>query len=93
MLIPVNKVVDPKRIIGKKWRAEEEERHKGSLTQKKLAPLFSATGSSEIDQLYKISSILGTPGKNDWPEGYQLANGMTFRFPTFGPTHLSQASC
>jgi hypothetical protein len=29
-VIPVNKVVDPKRIIGKKWRAEEEERHKGS---------------------------------------------------------------
>jgi hypothetical protein len=28
-------VVDPKRIIGKKWRAEEEERHKGLLTQKK----------------------------------------------------------
>jgi hypothetical protein len=28
-------VVDPKRIIGKKWRAEEEERQKGSLTQKK----------------------------------------------------------
>jgi hypothetical protein len=25
-----------KRIIGKKWRAEEEERHKGSLTQKKI---------------------------------------------------------
>jgi hypothetical protein len=32
-VIPVNKVVDTKRIIGKKWRAEEEERHKGSLTQ------------------------------------------------------------
>jgi hypothetical protein len=31
-VILVNKVVDPKRIIGKKWRAEEEERHKGSLT-------------------------------------------------------------
>jgi hypothetical protein len=31
-VIPVNKVVNPKRIIGKKWRAEEEERHKGSLT-------------------------------------------------------------
>jgi hypothetical protein len=30
-VIPVNKVVDPKRIIGKKWRAKEE-RHKGSLT-------------------------------------------------------------
>jgi hypothetical protein len=34
-VILVNKVVDPKRIIGKKWRAEEEERHKGSLTPKK----------------------------------------------------------
>jgi hypothetical protein len=28
-------VVDPKRIIGKKWRAKEKERHKGSLTPKK----------------------------------------------------------
>jgi hypothetical protein len=37
-VIPVNKVVDPKRIIGKKWRAEEEERHKGSLTKKNLIP-------------------------------------------------------
>jgi hypothetical protein len=33
-VIPVNKVVDPKRIIGKKWRAKEEEWHKGLLTQK-----------------------------------------------------------
>jgi hypothetical protein len=29
-VIPVNRVVDPKRIIGKK--AEEEQTHKGSLT-------------------------------------------------------------
>jgi hypothetical protein len=35
-VILVNKVVDPKRIIGKKWRAEEEERHKGSLTPQKI---------------------------------------------------------
>jgi hypothetical protein len=42
-IIPVNKVVDPKRIIGKKWRAEEEERHKGSLTpQKSRGKLLSA---------------------------------------------------
>jgi hypothetical protein len=34
-VITVNKVVDPKRIIGKKQRAEEEEWHKGSLTPKK----------------------------------------------------------
>jgi hypothetical protein len=32
-VIPVNRVVDNKRIIRKKWRAEkEEERHKGPLT-------------------------------------------------------------
>jgi hypothetical protein len=35
-VIPFNKVVDKKRIIEKR-RAEEEERHKGSLTPKKLA--------------------------------------------------------
>jgi hypothetical protein len=34
-VIPVNKVVYPKRIIGKKWRAKEEERHKGLLTPPK----------------------------------------------------------
>jgi hypothetical protein len=33
--LTTNKVVDPKRIIGKNWRAEEEERHKGSLTPPK----------------------------------------------------------
>jgi hypothetical protein len=33
--MPVDRVVDKKRIICKKWRAEEEERHKGSLTHKK----------------------------------------------------------
>jgi hypothetical protein len=32
-VIPVNKVVDPKRIIGKKWRAEEEKRHKEGVAE------------------------------------------------------------
>jgi hypothetical protein len=36
LVIQVNKVVDPKRIIRKR-RAEEEERDKGSLTQKRTA--------------------------------------------------------
>jgi hypothetical protein len=31
-VIPVNRVVDTKRIIGKKCGVQEEERHKGSLT-------------------------------------------------------------
>jgi hypothetical protein len=34
-VIPGNKVVDWTRIIGKKWRAEEEERHKVCPPQKK----------------------------------------------------------
>ena len=50
---------------------------------------FLISGTSEIDQLYKISSILGTPGRNDWSEGFSLANQMSFRFPTFSSTHLS----
>jgi hypothetical protein len=36
LVIPVNKVVDPKRIIRTKWMAKVEERHKGSLTKKNL---------------------------------------------------------
>jgi hypothetical protein len=35
LVIPVDMVVGKKRIIGKKWRAKEEERRKGSLTHKK----------------------------------------------------------
>ena len=50
----------------------------------------SILGTSEIDQLYKIASILGTPGRNDWPDGYSLAGNMQFKFPTFKSTHLTQ---
>ena len=53
---------------------------------------FIYTGTSEIDQLYKIASILGTPGRNDWPDGYGLAGNMHFKFPTFKSTHLAQVS-
>ncbi len=30
-------------------------------------PLFP--GNSEIDEIFKICSVLGTPDKKDWPEG------------------------
>lgn len=50
---------------------------------------YDLTGTSEIDQLYKVASVLGTPGRNDWSEGFGLANAMNFRFPTFQATHLS----
>ncbi len=26
---------------------------------------------------------MGTPGRNDWPDGFALANSMSFRFPNF----------
>ena len=49
-------------------------------------PLFP--GKSEIDEIFKICSVIGTPGKDDWPEGYQLAAAMNFKFPTLGRTPL-----
>uniref|UniRef100_A0A182XPU4 non-specific serine/threonine protein kinase n=1 Tax=Anopheles quadriannulatus TaxID=34691 RepID=A0A182XPU4_ANOQN len=42
-------------------------------------PLFP--GSSEVDQLFKICSVLGTPDKSDWPDGHKLAATIQFRFP------------
>ncbi|KRX11019.1 Protein kinase-like domain [Pseudocohnilembus persalinus] len=43
-------------------------------------PIFP--GGSEIDQLTKYCQILGTPSKEEWPEGHKLAakKGFTFRF-------------
>jgi hypothetical protein len=38
LVIPVNMLVDKKRIVGKR-RAKEEERHKGWLTQKTATTL------------------------------------------------------
>lgn len=51
-----------------------------------LRPLFP--GTSELDQLFKIVTIMGTPTKEDWPEGYQLATAMNFRFPQAAATPM-----
>uniref|UniRef100_A0A8D0H3W1 non-specific serine/threonine protein kinase n=1 Tax=Sphenodon punctatus TaxID=8508 RepID=A0A8D0H3W1_SPHPU len=51
-----------------------------------LRPLFP--GTSEVDEIFKICQVLGTPKKSDWPEGYQLASGMNFRFPQCVPISL-----
>ncbi|XP_072416870.1 serine/threonine-protein kinase MAK [Chiloscyllium punctatum] len=51
-----------------------------------LRPLFP--GTSEVDEIFKICQVLGTPKKNDWPEGYRLSLAMNFRFPQCVPTHL-----
>ncbi|KAA0203412.1 hypothetical protein HAZT_HAZT000858 [Hyalella azteca] len=50
-------------------------------------PLFP--GNSEIDQIFKICQVIGTPEKADWPEGYILAKAMNFKFPQFTPMNLS----
>jgi len=52
-----------------------------------LAPLFN--GSSEMDQIYKICSILGTPTHKTWNEGFQLAAKIGLTFPQFEPVPLS----
>ncbi|XKL69507.1 hypothetical protein PGB90_007276 [Kerria lacca] len=51
-----------------------------------FTPLFP--GNSEIDQIFKICSIMGTPDKRDWYEGYQLASAINFTFPQFRKTPL-----
>ncbi|KAL0964664.1 hypothetical protein UPYG_G00327220 [Umbra pygmaea] len=51
-----------------------------------LRPLFP--GSSEVDTIFKICQVLGTPKKNDWPEGFQLSSAMTFRWPQCVPSNL-----
>ncbi|RKP20577.1 Pkinase-domain-containing protein [Rozella allomycis CSF55] len=51
-----------------------------------LKPLFP--GSNEIDEIYKICSVLGSPTPYNWPEGVKLANAMGFRFPQMIPTSL-----
>ncbi|NXG42567.1 ICK kinase, partial [Psilopogon haemacephalus] len=51
-----------------------------------LRPLFP--GASEIDTIYKICQVLGTPKKNDWPEGYQLSASMNFHWPQCVPNNL-----
>eukprot|EP01052_Picozoa_sp_SAG31_P044851 SAG31_NODE_7971_length_1552_cov_1.148658_1_plen_340_part_10 len=51
-----------------------------------LRPLFP--GSSEPDEIYKITSVLGTPTAQTWAEGLRLAAAMNFRFAQFAPTPL-----
>jgi serine/threonine protein kinase len=50
-------------------------------------PLFP--GNSEIDEIFKICSILGTPDKREWSEGFKLAAAMNFKFPQFTATPLA----
>ncbi|CAD5195547.1 unnamed protein product [Musa acuminata subsp. malaccensis] len=52
-----------------------------------LRPLFP--GSSEVDEIHKICSVLGSPNEDSWAEGLQLADFMKHQFPQCPPVHLS----
>ncbi|CAF0788262.1 unnamed protein product [Adineta ricciae] len=53
-----------------------------------LRPLFP--GSSEIDQMFKICAVMGTPTRDEWPEGYMLAAKLSFRWPQCARTDLKK---
>ncbi|XP_022738977.1 cyclin-dependent kinase F-4-like isoform X2 [Durio zibethinus] len=53
-----------------------------------LHPLFP--GTSEADEIYKICGVIGTPTKDSWPDGLNLARTINYQFPPqFAGVHLS----
>ena len=44
-------------------------------------------GDSEIDQIFKIFKVLGTPNKDHWPDALQLAD-FSEKYPKFRPMKL-----
>jgi serine/threonine protein kinase len=52
------------------------------------SPLFP--GTSEADQMCRICKVLGTPTKENWPEGINMVNQMVqFKFPKCAAVHLT----
>ena len=51
-------------------------------------PLF--TGDSELDQIYKIFKVLGTPSKEEWPELKSFKNYQNM-MPTFVKKPLKES--
>ncbi|KAK7198537.1 protein kinase [Novymonas esmeraldas] len=52
-------------------------------------PLFP--GTNEVDQLFKIMSVLGSPTEEVWPGGLRLAKKIRYTFPAVAGTGLPQA--
>ena len=44
-----------------------------------MRPLFQ--GNSEMDQISKICSVLGSPSNEIWPEGFKHASKKGINFP------------
>ncbi|KAL5550831.1 hypothetical protein UlMin_001007 [Ulmus minor] len=52
-----------------------------------LRPLFP--GASEADEIYKICSVIGSPSKDSWADGFRLASDINYQFPQFPGVNLS----
>lgn len=52
-----------------------------------LQPMFP--GRSEIDQIFKICQVIGTPNVLEWPEGQRLASLVQIDFPNLVPLNLN----
>eukprot|EP00250_Pteridium_aquilinum_P018764 c24205_g1_i1 orf=698-2083(+) len=52
-----------------------------------LRPLFP--GDSELDEISKICSVIGTPSYHTWPQGMELAASMNLQFSKFAKSNLS----
>ena len=50
-------------------------------------PLFK--GNTEVEQMYKICSVLGTPTSSTWNEGLRLAAQIGFTFPQLPSANLA----
>lgn len=43
--------------------------------------LNSFSFCSQADEIYKICSVIGSPNRNSWAEGLELANVLKYQFP------------
>jgi protein kinase len=53
-----------------------------------LRPLFP--GASEVDEIYRICAVIGSPSYHTWSDGMKLAASLNFQFPQLSSSHLSQ---
>ncbi len=54
----------------------------GMIMGELLAGQPLAPGTSEVNQLYILCDLLGTPSQSQWPEGYRQADVCGFRWPS-----------
>eukprot|EP00800_Vazella_pourtalesii_P002932 TRINITY_DN1286_c0_g1_i12.p1 TRINITY_DN1286_c0_g1~~TRINITY_DN1286_c0_g1_i12.p1 ORF type:complete len:597 (-),score=116.57 TRINITY_DN1286_c0_g1_i12:82-1872(-) len=49
-------------------------------------PLFP--GANEVDEIFKVCAVLGSPSRESWADGMRLASSMSFKFPNINATKL-----